>query len=173
MLVKNTMTGVKIEKRDAYILETKSKKCFFDSYEQCMEYLKNKELKKTLGQDYINLIEEFIDLSFNKNLYPRIRRDIKLFMEKFDYAYIHSTIETAKKDMKYAHETKHFTTPSGKYGYLSKIFSNSLVMNKASYDQAKATQKVSNNVSSDIMEIVKDNKGFEKASITKYIKEDF
>lgn len=170
MQVKNTKTGVKIDKSTAYITMIGKKKCFFSNVEEYMEYIKDKELRKTLGNKYVTLLEEFIDLSSTPKTYVIAKRHMNLLIQKYDLPYIDWCLERCR--FSYADSAqKPFTTINAKYAYFYKILVNTLGTSQSIYmlDQKKSK----NNLKSDeLYDKISDGIHYEKKSINEFIDDD-
>ena len=173
MLVKHSITGLKVERDDCFIVKQGTRNLFFDNQEQYIDWLKDKELKKTLATTYITLMTKYVDITFAKNIIPRMRRDVKLMMEAYPYDYLDGMLKKENKSLLYAHESKSFVTPMAKYGYLFKIITNQLAEGLRSWEIGNMSKVSNDNVSTTVMELVSKNKGFKNEDISQFVKEEF
>lgn len=173
MLVKNTATGMKMEKKDAYIVKINNKNCFFSNPEEHLQWLKNKTLKAELGNTYIDLMTRFIDISMSKvKMISIMRSHVKKMMENYEYEYINYIFSLSESKFSFA-ETKTFSTPLQKYNYFFKIVLNTLSTEHKSWlhkQSIKSDALLTDNI--DIF--TQANKAVKsKPNINKWVKEEF
>lgn len=135
MLVKNTLTGNKIDKKEAYIVKIGNKNCFFSSEWQYKDYMLNKRLEQTIFDSYLELLEGIISFETSPELYPISKRHLNGFKKLYDIKYInymfnHIELDNIGNNIK-------FISPKAKYMYYYKVISNKLSLNYETYLKVK------------------------------------
>lgn len=172
MLVKNTMTGEKIEKSKAYIVRGKNKNLFFDNEQQYKKYIKeieDKKLKLELFAPYLQLLEDR-GVPFDSSLYTISKRHFNKMLKDYDVKYIdymfkHISLNNIGTNI-------NFITPKAMYMYFYKVIANKLQMEYLSYlKQKKVESKLkSPELKSDIeFEISKNSSHKKRVTINDYI----
>lgn len=136
MLVKNSYTGKKIERNDAFILKNGKRNLFFDNEKQAEKYFEQKN-KKILGWElYQELFSNYIPFDRNKSLIVLAKRNSKLLTDVYDIDFIKRIFnsEDLKEVFNWAIFNKNFTSNKQKYFYLHAICRNKLDLK---YDQYK------------------------------------
>lgn len=135
MLVKNTLTGNKIEKKDAYIIKINNKNCFFSNEGQYKDYMLNKKLEQTIFDSYIDLLKDKIPFETSKDLYVIAKRHLNGFKKLYDIKYINYMFNHI--DLDNIGDNIDFISPKAKYMYFYKVVSNKLSLNYESYLDVK------------------------------------
>lgn len=161
MLVKNTMTGEKIEKSTAFIVKG-TRNMFFDSEEQYNEYTREKEAKKTLWTSYMMVLGDKI--IFVGDMFQIAKRHFNSLTKTYDTMYLdymfkHITLDNIGDNIK-------FVTPKAQYSYYYKVISNKLAMNYKKYLEVKANVKNKEKVN------LKSDKEFEISKTIKHKKRE-
>lgn len=175
MLVKNTMTGKKIDKKTAYIVATESKNLFFDNEEQYYQYIKIKTLKANLEQKYVNTLSPYISFDRNSDLRTIVRRHIKNLLSNYDVEFVSAKLDQLKSSFDYAENRVNFNSMKSKYFYFFKIISNQCDLTYNKYLQEKQKQelqsKINVPVSDDCMAITSSVKNNKKKDITEFLED--
>lgn len=170
MLVKNTYTGEKIEKKTAYIVAGEKKNMFFDSEEQYFEYLRVTEIKKNIEARYLDVLSPYISFSRNPKIITIARRHVKGLVKKYDAQYLYEMLPLFKTLFD-RYNNKDFLSMEKKYFYFYKIISNQCDMKYEAYQKSKLiSHKNKSNVdkTSDI-NISQQNRRAKREDIEKFL----
>lgn len=168
MLVKNKMTGEKIERSTAFILKNGKVNLFFDNEEQAEEYFKEKNKKVLCWESYLMLMEKYIAFNRNKKLLVIARKHANVFAGYYDLDYIQRTLKSPKviEAFSWAINNKDFFSTMAKYNYLYAICKNKLDLGYDSFILDKKHKKDYNDLTSE-KEMLKDNTKQTKRSTKK------
>lgn len=172
MLVKNTYTGEKIEKKTAFIVAGEKKNLFFDNEEQYYEYIKVNEIKKNIEKKYLDVLSPYISFSRNPSIVVMARRHIKGLVKRYDAEYLYEILPLFKPLFDKC-SVKDFVSMKNKYLYLYKIISNQCDMKYEAYHKKKIISEKNKkhvDVTSDI-QILKNVRTRNKENIEKFLED--
>lgn len=159
MLVKNKMTGEKIEKSTAFILKNGKVNLFFDNEKQAEEYFKQKNKKALCWEAYLELMSKYIAFDRNKKILTIAKRHSNLFASYYDIDYIQIILKTPRmlESCVWAVNNKIFTSTISKYHYLYAICRNKLDLGYDKFIIDKKHKKDYNGITSE-KEMIKEDK---------------
>lgn len=166
MLVKNTMTGEKIDRDTAYIVKVGNRNQFFSSEEEYKEYVELKEIKKKINNEYVMLLSGLVSFR-DDSMYTLTKRHVKLWSSKYDLKYLLYMFRKLRPILENIDTKMTFNSTDGKYLYLYKVVDNKLDLYYDKYLKAKEQKKRIEQSS-----ILKDANYFELASASRKIKFD-
>lgn len=137
MLVKNTLTGDKIEKKDAFVINVNGKNLFFSNENEYHYYNKLKESKKEVCSNFFNLLDGVI--IFDNKLYVIAKRHINSLMKKYDIVYLNYMLTHINLDG--IGNNINFFSPLAKYNYFYKVIDNKLNVSYQNYLKSKEKHK--------------------------------
>ena len=133
MLVKNTLTGDKIEKKEAFIINVDGKNLFFSNENEYHYFNKLKESKKGVYNNFINTLNGII--VFDNKLYIIARRHVNSLMKSYDVVYLNYMFMNINLDG--IGNNINFFSPLAKYNYFYKVITNKLGVSYQSYLKSK------------------------------------
>lgn len=136
MLVKNCLTGEKIEKSTAYVVKgANGRNLFFSSPSEHEEYVSKKNAKKDIYELYMNVLTDIMPRFSGKTL-TIVRRHVKDWSEMYESKYVMFIIDKVKQLMYNTSNTEFFNNDTH-YLYLYKIVDNHLQKHYQSYLECK------------------------------------